>query len=185
MKKTPDQEQALYEVCPECNSKTLLTDLIVNAWVCPKPYCSHHLVISARQRLHVLGEPNSFVEWDDKLTARDPLEFPGYPEKLDQITVKTGMTSAALTGFIYLGEFPAAIGITDYGYMRGAMNSVVGERLARCIERATKEQLPVLLVSGSGAGAMMYEGILSLMQMPRVTSALSRHKQAGLMSIVV
>lgn len=180
---SPDQALGLYETCPECKSVILIDDLIANTWVCTKPKCGHHLLITARQRLQILAEPDSFEEWDDHLRPMNPIDFPGYAQKIEETIRRTGMYSAAITGSIQIGEFKVAIGITDYSFMAGAMNSVVGERLARCLERATQEQLPVILVSGSGGGAMMHEGLKSLMQMPIVTGALSRHKQAGLLSI--
>ncbi|HSI20682.1 MAG TPA: acetyl-CoA carboxylase carboxyltransferase subunit alpha/beta [Verrucomicrobiae bacterium] len=180
---TPLDEQSLFKACPECKTILFINDLVANAWVCTKPSCGHHFVITAQERLRVITEPGSFEEWDAELSSRDPLGFPGFAEKLVEVTTKTGMHSAAVTGVAMIGGFRVGIGITDYHFMAGAMNSVVGEKFARAIEGAIAQRLPFILISGSGAGAMMHEGLISLMQMPRITAALARHKRAGLMSV--
>lgn len=169
--------------CPKCGKLTAIDQFVANHMVCPKAYCGHYLVLSAQQRLGQLVDSGTFAEWDAELTTANPLDFPGYAEKLAKLSAQTGQASGVVTGIGQIAQQTAVIAVTDYTFMVGAMNSVVGEKLARAIDRATEQRQPIVLVCGSGGGAMMYEGIVSLMQMPIVVGALAAHTQAGLMSI--
>jgi acetyl-CoA carboxylase carboxyl transferase subunit beta len=129
----------------------------------------------------VLDE-GTFEPWDDELLPTDPLEFQDrkrYAERLVAEQKRTGLTDAALTGAGMIRARRVAFGVTDSAFIMGSMGSVVGERLARLIERATEELLPLIIISGSGGGARMHEGILSLMQMAKVSAALARYDQRG------
>jgi acetyl-CoA carboxylase carboxyl transferase subunit beta len=129
----------------------------------------------------VLDE-GTFEEWDANLLAADPLEFKDsrpYAERILEERKKTGLTDAAITGSGMIRARRVAIGVTDSQFIMGSMGSVVGERLTRLAERATEQKLPLIIISGSGGGARMHEGILSLMQMAKVSAALSRYDASG------
>jgi acetyl-CoA carboxylase carboxyl transferase subunit beta len=145
--------------------------------VCPE--CSHHFYVSAQERVRQVLDDGTFEEWDGQLMPTDPLEFEQYASKLVDAKRRTGLNDAALTGSGMIRARRVAFGVTDSAFIMGSMGSVVGERLARLIERATEQQLPLIIISGSGGGARMHEGILSLMQMAKVSAALARYDQAG------
>jgi acetyl-CoA carboxylase carboxyl transferase subunit beta len=148
--------------------------------VCPK--CQYHFYVSAKDRLAQVLDEGTFEEWDNHLLPTDPLGFAdkkSYAERLVAEQERTGMTDAAITGGGMIRARRVAIGVTDSAFIMGSMGSVVGERLARLVERATREDLPLIIISGSGGGARMHEGILSLMQMAKVSAALSRYREQG------
>jgi acetyl-CoA carboxylase carboxyl transferase subunit beta len=174
-KELPD---GLWSKCPECDRIVYNRDLEKNLKVCP--FCGHHHRLSAWERVELLVEPDSFTECDADLLSGDPLGFPRYKEKLAKDQATTGLKEAALTGIGDVGGHLVSIGITDSRFIMGSMNSVVGEKLARAAERAVDRRIPLLLVSGTGGGARMHEGILSLMQMPKTSVALARLHDEGL-----
>jgi acetyl-CoA carboxylase carboxyl transferase subunit beta len=136
----------------------------------------------ARDRIAQLLDEATFEEWDTDLKPCDPLGFVDripYSQRLADEQTKTGMLDAAVTGKGFIRGRPVVLGITDFAFMAGSMGSVVGEKLARAAERATEMKLPLIFVSGSGGGARMQEGILSLMQMAKVSAALARYDSAG------
>ena len=148
--------------------------------VCPK--CQYHFYVSAQERLAQVLDAGTFEEWDNHLRPTDPLGFSdkkSYAERLVAEQKRTGMTDAAMTGCGMIRARRVAIGVTDSAFIMGSMGSVVGERLTRLVERATEQNLPLIIVSGSGGGARMHEGILSLMQMAKVSAALSRYREKG------
>lgn len=148
--------------------------------VCPK--CGHHWYVSARQRVAQLLDEGTFEEWDAELAPTDPLGFRDrkpYAERLVAEQRRTGLTDAVLTGTGMIRARRVACGVTDSAFIMGSMGSVVGERLTRLVERATRDKLPLIIVSASGGGARMHEGILSLMQMAKVSAALARYSEAG------
>jgi acetyl-CoA carboxylase carboxyl transferase subunit beta len=148
--------------------------------VCPQ--CGYHMYLSAPMRIRAVLDEGTFEEWDGELSPVDPLAFKDkkpYAERLKTEQARTGMRDAALTGTGMIRARRVAFGVTDSAFIMGSMGSVVGERLTRLIERATREQLPLIIISGSGGGARMHEGILSLMQMAKVSAALARYDQAG------
>lgn len=171
--KVPD---GLAERCPKCES-IIFSSSIEADHLCPK--CGHHLQFPAQKRVEWLVDDESFVEWDSELVARNPLDFPGYQEKIDRSQKTTRKETAILTGRAELEGLPFVVGVMDSRYMMASMGTVVGEKLTRLFERATEEKLPVVLFIASG-GARMQEGILSLMQMAKITQAISKHSQAGL-----
>jgi acetyl-CoA carboxylase carboxyl transferase subunit beta len=175
--------EGLWVKCPKCERTLFARDLEKNLKVCSQ--CGYHFRLSAHERAAQLAEPDTFHEWDAGVTACDPLGFPGYIQKLERDRERTGLKDAVLTGTARVGDTAVALGITDAYFLVGAMNSVVGERITRCIERATAGRMPLILVSGTGGGASMFEGILSLMQMPKTSAALARHDRAGLLYVTI
>jgi acetyl-CoA carboxylase carboxyl transferase subunit beta len=131
---TTDLPDGLWTKCPKCERIVFTRDLERSLKVCP--HCDHHFRLTAWERVEMLVEPGSFKEWDSELRSSDPLEFPEYKAKLAQDREKTGLSDAAVTGEGRIGETSVALGITDFRFRAGAMNSVVGERLTRAIDRA-------------------------------------------------
>ena len=150
-------------------------------YVCQK--CEHHARLTARERIEQLVDQDSFQEEDAGLAPADPLGFrsldQSYPDKIAETQARSGLGEALLCGRASLEHLPLRLAVCDFGFLGASMGSVVGERLTRLIERATAERLPLIIVSGSGGGARMHEGILSLMQMAKVSAALARYDQAG------
>jgi acetyl-CoA carboxylase carboxyl transferase subunit beta len=148
--------------------------------VCPE--CDYHWYVSAPERLKQLVDEGTFEEWDAHLEPTDPLQFADkkpYAQRLKAEQARTGLRDAAIVGTGMIRARRVALGVTDSAFIMGSMGSVVGEKLTRMIERATRENLPLIIVSGSGGGARMHEGILSLMQMAKVSAALARYDTAG------
>jgi acetyl-CoA carboxylase carboxyl transferase subunit beta len=148
--------------------------------VCPD--CEHHFYAGARDRIAHLLDEGSFEEWDAGLRSLDPLEFVDripYSQRIKDEEKKTGLPDAAITGKGFIRGRPMVLGITDFAFMAGSMGSVVGEKLTRAAERALELRLPLVFVSGSGGGARMQEGILSLMQMAKVSCAIRKYRDGG------
>jgi acetyl-CoA carboxylase carboxyl transferase subunit beta len=173
----------LWSQCPGCRELLFTREVERNLKVCKK--CNHHFRLTAAERLELLLDPGSFIERDAGLRTIDPLHFPNYDASLSRHQKNTGMREAVLSGEGRIDGMPLGIAITDSHFIMGSMGSVVGERITRTIERAIEREMPVLLISGSGGGARMQEGLLSLMQMAKTSAALARLKQAGLLCIVV
>jgi acetyl-CoA carboxylase carboxyl transferase subunit beta len=174
--------EGLWMSCPQCKATIFRKEVAAHLNVCPEPACHYHFYLPARQRIGQLLDEESFEEWFTDLTPCDPLGFTDhrrYAERLVAEQDKTGMRDAAVVGRGYIRGRPVVFGVTDFAFMAGSMGSVVGEKLTRAVEEATRLQLPLVLVSGSGGGARMQEGILSLMQMAKVSAALARYDQAG------
>jgi acetyl-CoA carboxylase carboxyl transferase subunit beta len=186
MLKRRDIPEGLWTKCEECAeiiyNKTLEEDLKI----CPK--CDHHFTLSAPERVAHLIDDGTFKEMNRQLVSVDPLKFKGpkaYPLKIKEDQASTGLSDAVITGEGLMYQKRVALGVTDSRFIMGSMGSVVGERLTRLIEHATKEKLPLIIVSGSGGGARMYEGMLSLMQMAKTSQALAKHHEAQLLFISV
>ena len=174
----------LWVKCPECGAMIYKKELMDNSNVCLK--CDWHFPLNAYQRVGLLTDQDSFQERDSALIAKDPLKFKGvktYPEKIAADQKRTGLKDAVVTGQGKLNGHDIMIAVTDSRFIMGSMGSVVGERITRTVEYATENEMPVIIVSGSGGGARMYEGALSLMQMAKTCAALSRHNKAGLLHI--
>lgn len=171
----------VFKSCPNCSKSILFEDLMHNLYVCP--HCGHHLKLTAHERLRQIVDENSFVEMDRRLVlTEDQLQFPGYEEKLSRLQKKTGLYEAVVCGVGSIGGHKTAIAVMDSNFFMGSMGQIVGEKITRCIEYATKKKLPLLIFSTSG-GARMQEGILSLVQMAKTSSALAKHNDAGLLYI--
>ncbi|MGX7091967.1 acetyl-CoA carboxylase carboxyltransferase subunit beta [Hutsoniella sourekii] len=168
-----------FKRCPNCR-QVLFRKLVPADYTCPK--CSYHLNFPAPERLFWLLDEGAFTQWDGDLMACNPLDFPDYDRKLQGARALTGLREAVITGQGQLDGQDLAIAIMDSRFIMASMGTVVGEKLTRLFERARELKLPVLIYACSG-GARMQEGILSLMQMAKVTQAVSRHSQAGLLYI--
>ena len=168
--------------CDGCNATVFRREVDKRAGVCPEPGCGHHFYISAPRRIETLLDPDSFEEWFTELKSLDPLGFTDrkpYAERLVEEQKRTGLREACITGRGYLRGRPLVCAVTDSAFIMGSMGSVVGEKLTRSVEEATRLKLPLVIVSASGGGARMHEGILSLMQMGKVCAALARFNEAG------
>ena len=182
-KEIPD---GLWTKCEECSETLYNKTLDENFKVCPK--CNYHFVLSAHERIGMLLDKDTFKEYDADMVSADPLDFKGpktYKEKLAADQAATGLKDAVISGEGSLDNKKIIIAVTDSRFIRGSMGSVVGEKITRAIETATKNNLPVIIVSGSGGGARMYEGMYSLMQMAKTCAALAYHRQAKLPFISV
>ncbi|HQU47203.1 MAG TPA: acetyl-CoA carboxylase, carboxyltransferase subunit beta [Pirellulales bacterium] len=174
--------EGLWQRCPGCQGMVFRKEVDKRLGVCPEPGCDYHFYVSAQERIRQLLDEGTFEEWDAELLPTDPLEFADkkpYAERLLAEQARTGLRDAAITGMGMVRARRVAFGVTDSAFIMGSMGSVVGEKLTRLVERATQQQLPLIIVSGSGGGARMHEGILSLMQMAKISAALARYDQAG------
>jgi acetyl-CoA carboxylase carboxyl transferase subunit beta len=181
----PDAEEGdgLWSKCPECSQVVYRKDLIANASVCAN--CGHHSRIDSEERIRLLADPGTFQPLDSDLSPTDPLAFKdrrSYADRLRDSQQATGLRDAVITGLCRLDGQPLALGVMDFRFMGGSMGSVVGEKLTRLIETATERCHPLLIVCASG-GARMQEGMLSLMQMAKISGALERHREAELLYI--
>jgi acetyl-CoA carboxylase carboxyl transferase subunit beta len=172
--------EGLWIRCPSCKATIFRKEAAERLHVCPE--CDYHFYMPARERVRHLLDADSFEEWFTNLRSLDPLGFCDrvpYAERLRAEQAKSGLDEAAIVGRGYIRGRPVVLGITDFGFMAGSMGSVVGEKLTRAVEEATRLRLPLIIVSGSGGGARMQEAILSLMQMAKVSAALARYDRAG------
>jgi len=172
--------------CPGCESPAYSKELKNNLNVCPK--CGFHLGLTAQERVDHLIDEGTFVELDAMMSSGDPLDFQGpktYKEKLKADQELTDLVDAVITGHGKIEGLKAVLCVTDSRFIMGSMGSVVGEKITRAVEYATKNKLPVIIVSASGGGARMYEGAISLMQMAKTCAALARHAQAGQLYISI
>lgn len=172
--------EGLWLRCPGCQATLFCKAVEQRLGVCPE--CAYHFTVSAKERIRQVLDEGTFEEWDAQVRPTDPLEFEDkkrYAVRLVEEQKRTGLSDAAITGCGMIRARRVAFGVTDSAFIMGSMGSVVGERLTRLIERATEQQLPLIIISGSGGGARMHEGILSLMQMAKVSAALARFDSAG------
>ncbi len=170
----------LWKRCPGCQATIFRKEAEKRLGVCPE--CDYHWNVPARHRIGQVLDEGTFEEWDAGLEPTDPLAFVDkrpYGERLKDEQQRTGLRDAAVVGTGMIRARRVAFGVTDSLFMMGSMGSVVGEKITRTIERATEQQLPLIIISGSGGGARMHEGMLSLMQMAKVSAALARFDQAG------
>jgi len=174
--------EGLWMRCDGCGATVFKKMVDEHMGVCPEAGCDHHFYVPARKRIEQLLDQDSFEEWYGNLASLDPLNFADrrpYPDRLREEQARTGLTEACIVGRGYLRGRPLVCGVTDSAFIMGSMGSVVGEKLTRAVEQATQLALPLVIVSGSGGGARMHEGILSLMQMGKVCAALGRYDAAG------
>lgn len=172
--------EGLWLRCDGCGATVFRKRVDQGQRLCPE--CGHHFYATISQRIEQLLDAGSFEEWCAELTSVDPLGFVDkkpYRERVIAEQRKTGLREACVVGRGYLRGRPLVIGLTDSAFIMGSMGSVVGEKLTRAIEAATETKLPLVIVSGSGGGARMHEGIFSLMQMGKVSAALARFHEAG------
>ena len=170
----------LWTKCPGCGELLYNKTLKDNLKVCSK--CDYHFTISAYERTETLLDPGSFREMCGNMASGDPLKFKGpsdYPTKIKKDQKTTGLKEAAIIGEGCIEARRVALGVTDSRFIMGSMGSVVGEKITRLIEHADREKIPLIIVSGSGGGARMYEGMLSLMQMAKTSAALEKLNKNG------
>lgn len=182
--KKKDIPAGLWAQCKECSATIYKKELEANLNVCTK--CGYHFSLTAKERISQLIDLGTFKERDSDLISMDPLKFKGpktYKEKLAGDQKLTGLSDAVISGEGQMNGLPVMVAVTDSRFIMGSMGSVVGERITRAIETATQRKIPIIIVSGSGGGARMYEGVFSLMQMAKTCSALARHHAAGQLHI--
>jgi acetyl-CoA carboxylase carboxyl transferase subunit beta len=175
----------LWTKCEICGALTYTKDLLANQLVCLE--CGHHLRVDTEERIRQLLDANTWKPLNAHLQPTDPLKFHDrkpYSDRLKDTQEKTGLLDAVQTGTGLLDCLPVALGVMDFRFMGGSMGSVVGEKLCRLVEHATQERLPLIIVCASG-GARMQEGMLSLMQMAKISGALERHREAKLLYLAV
>ncbi|MFX3623933.1 MAG: acetyl-CoA carboxylase, carboxyltransferase subunit beta [Ectobacillus sp.] len=162
--------------CPECKKIMYTKELAKNLKVCMN--CGHHHQMHAYERIESLLDEGSFFEYDRDMVSVNPLDFPDYEEKLESDRKKTGLNEAIVTGEGTIDNMLVVVAIMDARFRMGSMGSVVGEKIARAIEKARELAVPFLIFTASG-GARMQEGMLSLMQMAKTSAALKRYSEAG------
>ncbi|MGO9600024.1 MAG: acetyl-CoA carboxylase, carboxyltransferase subunit beta [Isosphaeraceae bacterium] len=166
--------------CDGCSATLFRKQVDQNDKVCPE--CNFHFSVSALERIKQLLDPDTYEDWFSDLMPADPLGFDDrqpYPERVKAEQARTGLNEAALVGQGFIKGIRIVFGVTDSNFIMGSMGSVVGEKLTRAVEEAQRQKLPLVIVSGSGGGARMHEGIFSLMQMAKVSTALGRYRSAG------
>ena len=176
----------LWTKCEWCKQLIYNKKLEENLRVCPK--CNYHFTLGAQERVKLILDEGSFEEMDAAMESLDPLTFEGpktYKEKVKKDQELTNLKEAVLTGKGSIDGTKVIFGVTDSRFIMGSMGSVVGEKLTRAIERSIESRLPLIIISGSGGGARMYEGMYSLMQMAKTSAALSRHSASGQLFISV
>ena len=176
-----DEGDGLWVKCSECSQVAYRKDLISNFNVCSN--CGHHNRINSDERINIIADKNSFEEFDSSLSPTDPLGFKdrrSYADRIKESQAGTGLRDGVVTGICSVNSMPLALAVMDFRFMGGSMGSVVGEKITRIIERATLENFPILIVCASG-GARMQEGMLSLMQMAKISGALKKHKEKNLL----
>lgn len=168
--------EGLWVKCDKCKEIIFKNELEKNLNVCPKQDCNYHYRLTAKVRIDLLLEKFTFEELDQDIAPSDPLQFRDskkYKDRLKTYQKKTGQKDAILSGVGQIGKHSVQICAFDFSFMGGSMGSVIGEKITRAVDRSIKKRHPLIIVNCSG-GARMQEGILSLMQMAKTASALSR-----------
>ncbi len=177
---TPESLRSLWRKCNKCEKPILVQDVKDNLYVCPR--CGGYFRIHAYRRIEMLIDEGTFEEWDKEMSVVNPLSFPGYESKVEAAREKTELNEAVVTGKGMIEGYETVIAVCDSRFLMSSMGHNMGEKIARAVERATKEKLPVIIFAASG-GARMQEGMISLMQMAKTSAALKRHSEAGLLYI--
>ena len=181
-KRNPEIPDGLMKRCKVCRSAVFVEEARQNLDICPR--CGTYFRMHARRRIEQVLDEGSFEEWDTDLNEKNPLGYRGYPDKIADLREKTGLDEAVLTGKGRINGLPTVFGVCDSRFLMASMGEVVGEKITRAVERATKDRLPVIFFICSG-GARMQEGMTSLMQMAKTAAAFRRHSDAGLLSVNV
>ena len=178
----PNVPEGIMTKCPNCKKIIYTKLLLKNFKQCDE--CGYNFKISANERFSMLLDDGDWLEYDKQLTTKDPLNFPGYADKLVKTQSQTGLVDGLVTGKGRIEGSAVMLGVMDAAFFMGSMGTAIGEKLTRLFERATEERLPVIVFTASG-GARMQEGIFSLMQMAKVSGAVAKHSEAGLLYITV
>lgn len=181
-KKEPSAPEGLWLKCPKCGEVVYRDDVKAHGYVCPK--CEGYFRIGTRTRIRMVADTGTFQEWFTDLETENPLEYPGYEEKIADLQEKTKLHEAVTVGKCMVNGLETVLGVCDARFLMGSMGYVVGEKITRAFERATEEKLPVVLFTSSG-GARMQEGIVSLMQMAKTSAAIRKHSEEGLFYLPV
>ena len=176
-KNRPGVPEGMFRKCDGCGKTVYQKDVEEHLYTCPK--CGRYFRVGPKIRIGMVADRGSFHSWDENIPETNPLNFPGYEEKLKILQEKTGLADAVVTGEADIRGYHTALGVMSPDFMMGSMGTVVGERITRMVERATRQSLPVVLFCCSG-GARMQEGIISLMQMAKTSAAVKKHSDAGL-----
>ena len=179
---TPEVPDNLMRKCNACKVAVFADEVKQNHYICP--HCGNYFHVPAYRRIKMVVDRKSFTEWDVHMEEQNPLQYKGYEEKIRSLREKTGLDEAVVTGKCTIKGTPTALGVCDCRFMMSSMGEVVGEKITRVFERATKERLPVILYICSG-GARMQEGLVSLMQMAKTSMAIRKHSDAGLLYVPV
>ena len=177
----PSVPDGMWVKCPSCE-KIIYKKEIPKLRVCPD--CGGYFRLKASCRVEFVADEETFVEFNSDMTAKNPLSYPDYEGKIKKMREKTGINDAVITGKCKIGGIETILCVMDSGFIMGSMGSVVGEKITRAFEYATDNNLPVVVFTASG-GARMQEGIISLMQMAKVSAAVARHSGKGLLYISV
>ena len=180
--RSPEVPEGLLCKCNKCQKAIITEEVIAGGYICPK--CHGYFRMPAPERIRSIVDDGTFEPWDMGLENTNPLGYKGYPEKVEALKKTTGLDEAVVTGKAVIDGMETALGVCDGRFLMASMGEVVGEKITRMVERATKEKLPVIIFTCSG-GARMQEGIVSLMQMTKTSAALKRHSDAGLLYITV
>ncbi|SEF94738.1 acetyl-CoA carboxylase carboxyl transferase subunit beta [Caloramator fervidus] len=172
----------IFEKCDECGKIILKEDIEKNLMRCPN--CNKYFRMTAKQRIELIIDKGTFVEYDSNLKTINPLDYPDYDIKIQNLVKDTGINEAVITGEGKINGESCVIAVMDSYFLMGSMGCVVGEKITRAFEKATEKRLPVVVFTASG-GARMQEGILSLMQMAKTSAAVKRHSDSGLLYISV
>ena len=178
----PEVPQGLLKKCNKCQAAIFTEDVKRAGYICPK--CHGYFRVHAKERIRMVADENTFEEWDARMEFVNPLQFKGYEGKVKSLQEKTGLDEAVVTGKARIGGHETMLAVCDGRFLMASMGQIVGEKITRAVERATKEKLPVIIFACSG-GARMQEGMVSLMQMAKTAAALKRHSEAGLLYVSV
>ena len=178
----PEVPTGLLRKCNKCGAAIIAEDVKNGYYICPK--CHGYFRVHAYRRIEMIADEGSFEEWDKEMDFVNPLDFRGYEEKIHHLKERTNLNEAVVTGKVLINGNPAVVGVCDGRFMMASMGWIVGEKIARAVERAIQEKLPVIIFTCSG-GARMQEGMVSLMQMAKTSAALKKHSDAGQLYVSV
>ncbi len=162
--------------CPKCRNDLQVSSLQRKDYICN--YCGYHFKMPPRDRIAMLDDGNRFIEFQKDLSTKDPLRFPGYEEKLEQVKAASCEEEAVVTGVVAIKDIPFAIAVMNSAFLMGSMGTVVGEKITALTEYAGRKKLPLVIFTASG-GARMQEGLFSLMQMAKTAAAIEKYKKSG------
>lgn len=172
-----DMPDDLWTKCDKCKEIIFNKKLAKNLKICPD--CGFHFRLTATERISLLVDEEKFEEYDSDLEPENPLDFPDYEKKIEKYQNKTGLNEAVIAGIGVIDGHEVSLAALDCRFLMGSMNSVVGEKITRAIERAIDKEIPLIIVAGGGGGARMYEGMVSLMQMAKTSAAIKRLDDTG------
>ena len=178
----PEVPEGLLRKCNKCGAAIIAEDVKQGYYICPK--CGGYFRVHAYRRIQMVIDEGTFEEWNQDLIGGNPVNYKGYPEKVQALQEKTGLKEAVVTGKGKINGRDTVIAVCDGRFLMASMGWAVGEKITRAVERATEEKLPIIIFACSG-GARMQEGITSLMQMAKTSAALERHSKAGLLYVSV